>query len=366
MEVEINMINVEDGDAIIIMLTKGNEKALILIDGGYERFYKNRFKKRLDQVLTGFKNSIDLVIGTHYDNDHLEGFNCLIQDYHDKIQKIWLHKAKKPLNSQITEMKSAIKLLLEKNTENLNKKVKNSNGYTLSQITENYQFLIKVLENIKKFNMEEKVEEVYAGCKLKGFENFEVISPTESYYNANLQSLSSNKLFNEIRQNNLDRGILLESFKEYSQNQKIKHQIKLSNPCNNLETSSISNNVTATNMISIVTLLSIDEQKYLFTGDAGIETFEQNIPNWKKRIDNIFWLDVPHHGSKNNISKNMLDVFSPQCVFISGNNGTNRPHSLLKSCLSLRNIPYEITNSCNNTWYLKYNNKGEFTRVHDI
>jgi hypothetical protein len=63
MKVEINMINVEDGDAIIVQLEKKGEKALIVIDGGYKGHYK-KLKKRLDELIPEYKNTINLVICT--------------------------------------------------------------------------------------------------------------------------------------------------------------------------------------------------------------------------------------------------------------------------------------------------------------
>jgi len=48
MKVEINVINVEDGDAIILMLTDNDRKSLILIDGGYKKYYP-KVKKGLNK-----------------------------------------------------------------------------------------------------------------------------------------------------------------------------------------------------------------------------------------------------------------------------------------------------------------------------
>ena len=87
MEVEINMINVEDGDAIIVQLKKGDKKALILIDGGYKKYY-SKVKKRLEELLPLYNNKISLVVCTHYDNDHIGGIEKILDDYHLIIEKI--------------------------------------------------------------------------------------------------------------------------------------------------------------------------------------------------------------------------------------------------------------------------------------
>jgi beta-lactamase superfamily II metal-dependent hydrolase len=112
MNVEINMINVEDGDAIILTLEKADNKALIIIDGGYKKHYKY-LKKRVKELLPEFNNQISLIVCTHYDNDHLGGESELIEDYHDQIQEIWMHKAEQELQNDIIELKDKIKQIEE-------------------------------------------------------------------------------------------------------------------------------------------------------------------------------------------------------------------------------------------------------------
>lgn len=364
MEVEINMINVEDGDAIILTLKKTTgAKALIIIDGGFKKFFNTRLKKRLDELLPEFNNKISLIVCTHYDDDHLSGVECLIDEYHQIIDKIWMHKAQGTLSDKIIELNQNIEQV-EKNYHTLLLEQINPISARLKIVLEDYKHLVKVLKKIKDKGLEDKIVEAIEGEKLQGFHELEVISPTANFYNQNLDAIKNDQLIQE-HYNNMDDRYFFKEDLNLSDPQLLIEWRKLMNACDYLETSSLANNVTATNMISIVILLSANDKKYLFTGDAGIETFEYYIPKWKERLSKLDWLDLPHHGSKNNTSKNMIDVFSPKIVFISASGKDNRPSQYLKTCLFYRDSNINITNSAKDTWYLKLNTAGEVEIIKD-
>jgi beta-lactamase superfamily II metal-dependent hydrolase len=357
MEVEINMINVEDGDAFILTLKRSNgEKALVIIDGGYKRFYKERLKKRLDELLPEFNNKISLLVCTHYDDDHLSGTESLIDEYHNIISEIWLHKANSTLLNKIEELNQGIAIIEQRNSKILMEQY-NPDAERLRRVLEGYKHLVEVLRKIKEKGLENKVVEATAGMKLIGFEELEVISPTAEFYNQNLDALKNDKLLLEHTQNVESRYFVKERL-HVTDPRLNRELMNLINACDHLETSSLMNGVSATNMVSIVMLLSANGKKYLFTGDAGIETFEKHIPNWEDRLAELYWLDLPHHGSKNNTSRKMIEVFKPKIVFISASNKENRPSQFLNLCLQIKNSKVHISNSDSDLWYLKLNKVG--------
>lgn len=74
------------------------------------------------------------------------------------------------------------------------------------------------------------------------------------------------------------------------------------------------------NNSSKVMLLELNEKKFLFTGDAGKTALGEAIAysnNVGIDLKNIYFLDVPHHGSKRNLGKSILDHLRPQQAFIS-------------------------------------------------
>ncbi|CAF4075530.1 unnamed protein product [Rotaria sp. Silwood2] len=237
MEVEINMINVEDGDGIILLLKKNKKKALILIDGGYSSYYtgpNNRTKSRIEELLPEYNNKIDLVIITHYDNDHIGALDHFFEEH----------------GSKVSEDGAVLKAEYKATKEILG----------LGNLDQNEAGL--VLESMRKFrSIEEKLlllkkdglvlKEPQPGEHLANFPEFRVIAPGIDYYNTLLPKLS----------------------------------------------------------------------------DAGIETLKsaswpwENLnDDWRKVLANVFWLDLPHHGSKSNISEDLIKLIAPKICFISADN----------------------------------------------
>jgi beta-lactamase superfamily II metal-dependent hydrolase len=367
MDIEINMLNVEDGDAIILMLRDQGRKSLIVIDGGYKKHFP-KLQKRLTQLLPAFDNKIDLLICTHYDNDHIGGVEHLLDNYHHLIEEIWIHKIDQNLVALQQRFESKI-AILENNFNNRNilenvNLFKSAESMQNALVIEGYKDLLRVVEKIRRYSLEDKVVEATTGKVFAKFPEFKVISPTASYYDSNLDELKEESIKEDLKANLNNSSKTLMSLVELYFEARTESGVVL-NPCDELETSSLTNSVTATNMVSIVTLLEAEGKKYLFTGDSGIESFTPNTPNWENDLKDLYFLDIAHHGSKNNTSKKQLDIFNPKIAFVSGNNGPNRPSSFIAKCLTAKqnNERFEVTNADPRTWYLKLDDKGNFDRV---
>ncbi|WP_157111679.1 ComEC/Rec2 family competence protein [Nonlabens spongiae] len=361
MKFEVNMINVQDGDAIILMLEKENRNALIVIDGGYNKYY-GKIKRRLEEVLPRFGNKIDLLVCTHYDNDHLSGVENIIEDYHSIIREIWIHKVEHSLSEQEKYLNQEISRLQESKDDE--KSIKEFSAFdSMDFVLEAYKDLVRVVEKIRAYGLEDITKEATRGDFLAGFEEFSVISPTKKYYDDYLEELKDETYLNETK------ALLLEhqsedrsEFAMPKLTEIMEEEIVASNPCEHLKKSS--KGVSATNMVSIVTLLKIDDRKLLFTGDSGIESFtDQGLLD--KNIKDLEFLDLSHHGSKYNTSKELLEYFNPETVFVSAKNGKNRPSKNIVRCLNEKRTGDNVfvTNKNFDTWYLKYTNSKNIYRV---
>lgn len=358
MNVEINMINVENGDAVILMLQDTARKSLILIDTGFKKHF-HKIQRRLEEVLPLFDNKIDLLICTHYDNDHIGGVEDLLDNYHAAVQKIWIHKIDQSLSELEQKFQSEISLLESANKPTTILRILKSFQSTQNElIVEDYKQLLRVISKLKDYGLEEKIEQPVHGTFLKKFPEFKVVSPTSAYYNSNLEALKRESIKEDSKANHKSNSDLIRSFQRFL-------EVQLFSPCDQLETSSTANNVSAANMVSIVTLLKAGDKKYLFTGDAGIESFTIHTPGWEQDLKDLFFLDLPHHGSKNNTSKKMLDVFNPKTAFVSAKNTSGKPSLYIKQCLKSKNNNqrFEVTNENSTTWYLKFDDQGNFQRV---
>jgi beta-lactamase superfamily II metal-dependent hydrolase len=83
-------------------------------------------------------------------------------------------------------------------------------------------------------------------------------------------------------------------------------------------------------MVSIIIELVNAEKKYLFTGDAGIQSFKA-IPDWQNNLKDLHWLKIPHHGSDNNISCEIIDVMRPE---YADNSGDKYQDNYVLDCIS--------------------------------
>ena len=58
-------------------------------------------------------------------------------------------------------------------------------------------------------------------------------------------------------------------------------------------------------------------KKFLFTGDAGVEAFANIHKCHRNMIKNVYWLKVPHHGSKHNLDSKSILYLHPKVAYIS-------------------------------------------------
>ncbi|MDP1710269.1 MAG: hypothetical protein Q8L28_01510 [bacterium] len=92
------------------------------------------------------------------------------------------------------------------------------------------------------------------------------------------------------------------------------------------------------NLFSIVYLLNYGQFKGIFTGDMDPGTSESLASNWTK--GSVNYIKVPHHGSKNGMTENLLKRLVPRVGVISvGRNNTyGHPHKEIMEMLKKYNV----------------------------
>ena len=96
---------------------------------------------------------------------------------------------------------------------------------------------------------------------------------------------------------------------------------------------------TPENESSLIFQVYCDGRKYLFTGDAGLQAFG-NIDN---KLEKIYWLKTPHHGSRKSLSSKILDRLSPTKAFISAKGEAGHPDDNLVKCLQNKGATVRCT-----------------------
>jgi beta-lactamase superfamily II metal-dependent hydrolase len=284
------MLNVGNADAIIVELDKGNEKLVVLVDGG-------KGKEHAEKIINYFKTinaKPGIIICTHLDRDHIGGLAKIIEEYHSYIKAIWTHI---PGNHN-KDIKSQLSI--------------DSRAFLKS---ERRELLIASLQDLEDFV---KIAEKY-GLKDRIFEPFSDKSPQEISNickNWNLSILGPSKDFYES---------LLPKFRNF-QEQKAREIASQLDSCGSIGQEGPD---TPENESSLIFQIYTDGKKYLFTGDAGLQAFE-NIDN---KLEKIYWVKIPHHGSKKSLNSEILDRLSPTKAFISAKGEAGHPDDNLVKCL---------------------------------
>ena len=96
------------------------------------------------------------------------------------------------------------------------------------------------------------------------------------------------------------------------------------------------------NDFSVVANLRLGEFDALLAGDASPRIIGEAIKTG--RVHDVEYIKVPHHGSKNGLTKELLEIASPEIAIISvGKNSYGHPHQETLDMLMEYNIQIERT-----------------------
>lgn len=271
----IEMIGVGEGDSFLLTLdTKTGGEAHVLIDGGNGE----KSVRIIDHVAKYAGGQLELVIGTHLDNDHLGGLIDIIGS--------GISVAKLILNTPGTfgkwlQMREVFKSFTK--------------VYPIQKLEKSLQSANDLLEIAKKKGV--TVENALAGRSWEcGNVQLEVLSPTKE----KLEEAWTEKIIEDISSLNK------------SQAEKDLVEKGLKTPPTSLSNDS-----------SIIIELIYDGKPYaLSPGDAGASVIKEAT---KKK--SYTFLKVPHHGSDTGLDEDLIKQLSPKMAYIPvGENRYGHPN----------------------------------------
>lgn len=275
MPFEIDMLNVGNADAMILRyFDKDNREFIVVVDAGRT---EEHGKMVVDHIYKHtIKKTIDLAISTHPDKDHIKGFFYIVE--HLKIHEFWIHDPKSHKIDE-TEIKSFFDAdYFEKG---------------LKYVVESLNFskdLITIIDE-KSIDRKEPLEgRIHPDVPIT------VLGPSAEYYKEKLNSFRDIHLLYE--------SVALEKAIPDTLNfeNKEKEFDKLIDRSNE-------------NNSSTILLFTGDDKQVLFTSDAGPAAILPVIE--KYNLKDIDFLDVPHHGSKNNLTTEIMSKLNPRTAYIS-------------------------------------------------
>lgn len=304
----IKLLKAAHGDAFIITCHVGDNCGVIVVDGGAKQT-RIDIQRQLNQL-----SNIDLIVLTHYDDDHVTGLIEYIKvhrkDQNLPFSKLWVNCAKN-IDFQI--------------------------GTDISYIDAN--IFADYLRNMSNMHNLEWTLYVSEGDMFSlGFANIEIVSPTKE-----IQLLNKTEYEREKRTN-----ALLDIASQRVCKDRDVDLITLSNNRKKMP----STNDDIANFASIAFILYADNFSILMLGDAYPENIVAYLKTKGYSSDNklkVDYIKVSHHGSRNNTSNQLLDMIDCQQFIISTNGGFGNSYHPDREtlanilCHPTRNIKQKVT-----------------------
>lgn len=309
MNISIDMLSLGNADSIIVWLkNQNNSNFIILIDGGN----KSDGEKVIRLLETHIKPNIgyaapDLIICTHHDKDHIGGLTAVVEKYGTSIKEVWVNNPADHVSHHTYQ------LLKE--------------GFRKKSELEQYKSILESINNVEDFISVVDRIGIKRKPALHGPETqnniFRILGPTKEFYDLLLPGMDGIEKFVSDEANYLYNSHIAPKL--------VNEELETPSPCPVVEEE---NETSATNNSSVIFEINAHNGKrFLFTGDAGVKAFEDVEKRYS--LEDIHWLDVPHHGSRRNLSVKLIETMNPKFALISAKGGsdTKHPRKALVFCL---------------------------------
>jgi beta-lactamase superfamily II metal-dependent hydrolase len=294
MSLEIDMLDVSNGDAIVVReldpLT-GREWVGV-IDGGETDEDGDKVVEHVRRHTT--QEWIDDMVCTHPDADHIGGLSRVVTRL--PVGRVWIHDPTNHIDLR------RVRASLQRRPGSAARKIERS----MQQCTDFLDLLDR-----RRIPRSEPFAGMTAG-------RLTVLGPTRDYYRELLTQ------FEKIE------GVFVENERADEESD----WIKLSESANPDAVIDEDDTTSAENNSSVISVLLHGSKTLLFTGDAGVQAFDRAvIPPWFTGVD---WLDVPHHGSKHNVNSRVLDWLMPMVAYFSAKGTRKHPSRAVINALKRR------------------------------
>ncbi len=292
MSFEIDMLDVSNGDAFVLrhVNDRNGQEWVAVIDGGQTDDDGELVVQHVRRYTA--KRGIDDLICTHPDGDHIGGLFRVVKGC--PVGRAWVHDPTRHID-------------LSRLTARL-KRMPAPYASAAAKITRSMDQCCSFLQLLDRHGV--RRYEPFAG-QSAGY--LQVLGPRQDYYEQLLAQ------FEDLE------GVFVE---DERQEPVYLSLAESEEALNEDDTTSAENNS------SVISGFEIDGRIYLFTGDAGVQALWQALDDYG--VGRVNWLDVPHHGSKHNLSSDLLDRLLPDMAFISARGTRKHPSRAVVNALKRR------------------------------
>lgn len=343
-EIIIEMFPADNGDSFLVRCI-GEKTSNILIDLGYEDTYREHIKPKLLE-LNENGESLDLVVLTHVDTDHVEGAQSFFEENGDsynpniiEVNEVW-HNSYRHLNisegSQIIPEKlmskvvRKVKSLPAKKHQHDETKVSIEHGTRIASLLYKYKYVWNGLFNGLAVTSNTEPIELNEDVKLT------VLTPTVSQMDRLREHwrIGLKKLFPGlplVEDEVLDDAIEFVSYFYPDEGvPNLSEKVSLPNNIKALAEGPFKEERSVINASSITFSLECFGKKVLFLADSQPSIVKREVQRiYSKEVFPIYFdaIKVSHHGSKANTSKELLDfIFSEKYLISTNGNRYRHPH----------------------------------------
>jgi beta-lactamase superfamily II metal-dependent hydrolase len=279
---EVDMTSLGNADSILLTQWNANTPTRILVDGGNKGDYPTVRNRLTALEIT----HLDAVVNTHPHDDHAGGLVPLLADQTLTIGQLYMHVPHWHVDA--AKVKKAIA-----EAAGLRETV---------QIEKSMQTVNNLWRAAKARDI--PVSEVFAGQDIFFMK---VVGPSREYYEElvkefedpeRIRTVSENEDAWDTEREKIEKGEISESL--------------LDSP-----------ETTPENDSSIL-LATIQKKKtFLLTADAGVPALQNAADSFE--LENLAWMQIPHHGSRHNIDCALIDHFNPSQAWVSARGSKKHP-----------------------------------------
>jgi beta-lactamase superfamily II metal-dependent hydrolase len=285
--IEIDMLSLGDADSILVTSWSNGHAVRVLIDGG------NRGSAA---TIRGFLRAqgvryLDHVVCTHPHDDHAAGLVQLLADASLPVGRVWVHRPQAHVNMLLVE-------------------------HALNQ-AHGFQRARVIRESL------ETITALSAICVARGIPTSEpfagqqigmltVVGPTRAYYSELVAQFAD---ASAIRAS--------ESLVSALPNQNLLEALLESLPAPASDSLEANPQTEPENNSSVILAIAHESGTHLFTGDAGAQALTLAAQHFN--LGNCHWMQIPHHGSRRNITEPLIQHFRPNQAFVSAAGNPKHP-----------------------------------------
>jgi beta-lactamase superfamily II metal-dependent hydrolase len=291
--VEVDMLSLGDADCILVTFWNGFTTHRVLIDGGN----KGDAAKVRDFLASRGITYIDDVLVTHLHDDHSGGLLELLPDATLGFGKLWCHVPHFHVpNGDMVKVRTALKMA----------------GSSLE--AQKIQKSLGTVESLWTTAERRGIprDEPFEGKRIG---NLVVCSPTVQFYEGLVVEMTDVEKIKaeDAAEERYDRQTALEEkLSKALTGDSAAGSSLLTDPHTSPENES-----------SVVTGTAHNGKVILLTADAGTCALTNVARDYKVQQVQLF--QIPHHGSRRNITQSLIDIFAPKIAYVSAIGNVKHP-----------------------------------------